>query len=309
MKKILLIGGNGYIGSFLNSKLKDDFEISSIDIDWFSIQPVSISKDFKNLTKNFIEQFDSVILLAGHSSVKMCDNNMLSSFNNNVQNFVELLSKLNSKQKFIYASSSSVYGNTNNNIVSEEYNTFTPNNYYDITKQIIDIYAQQSNVNFYGLRFGTVNGWSPNLRVDIMINAMVYSALSDGHIKLYIKDIMRPILGINDLSRAVKCIIDSKEDHPGIYNLASFNSTSEEIAISVSKTLNLPIKEYKRDEIEKISNFKLQTNAYNFAINSQKFERTFNFKFNDDITSIVNSLTSQFDNCSKTNRNEQKNYE
>ena len=309
MKKILLIGGNGYIGSFLNSKLQNDFEITSIDIDWFSVSKSKDSKDFKNLSKNFIEQFDSVILLAGHSSVKMCDNNMLSSFNNNVQNFVELLSKFNSRQKFIYASSSSVYGNTNNNIVSEEYNTFTPNNYYDITKQIIDIYAQQSNVNFYGLRFGTVNGWSPNLRVDIMINAMVYSALSDGHIKLYIKDIMRPILGINDLSRAVKCIIDSEEDYPGIYNLASFNSTSEEIAISVSKTLNLPIKEYQRDEIEKVSNVKLQTNAYNFAINSQKFERTFNFKFNDDITSIVNSLTSQFDNCNKTNRNEQKNYE
>ena len=56
--------------------------------------------------------------------------------------------KINQNQKFIYASSSSVYGHTNNSIVSEDYNTFVPNNYYDLTKQIIDTYAQQSNLKF-----------------------------------------------------------------------------------------------------------------------------------------------------------------
>ena len=45
-----------------------------------------------------------------------------------------------------------------------------------------------------------------------MINAMVNSAMNDGHIKLYIKDTMRPILGINDLCGAVKTIVNSDED-------------------------------------------------------------------------------------------------
>jgi nucleoside-diphosphate-sugar epimerase len=234
---------------------------------------------------------------------------MLSSFRNNVQNFVELLGKIDKSQKLIYASSSSVYGHTKNSIVSEDYNTFVPNNYYDLTKQIIDTYALQSGLNFYGLRFGTVNGWAPNLRVDMMINSMVHSALQDGHIKLYIKDIMRPILGINDLSRAIKKIIDSDERNPGIYNLASFNSTAEEIAISVSNILNIPIKEYQTNDLEKITNAKLQTTAYNFAISSNKFEKNFNFKFKEDVDSIVKSLISNFENCEKTNRNIQKIYE
>jgi nucleoside-diphosphate-sugar epimerase len=217
MKKVLIIGGSGYVGSFLNYSLKGDFEISNLDLNWFSDE--SNPKDMRDLTIDYLQKFESIILLAGHSSVKMCDNNMLSSFRNNVQNFVELMAKINQNQKFIYASSSSVYGHTNNSIVSEDYNTFVPNNYYDLTKQIIDTYAQQSNLNYYGLRFGTINGWSPNMRVDIMINAMVNSALSDGHIKLYVKDIMRPILGIKDLSNAVKKIINTENSKPGIYNL------------------------------------------------------------------------------------------
>jgi len=202
MKKVLILGGNGYVGSYLNHSLKNDFEITNIDLNWFSEHSESV--DFSDLSGDYLNNYETLILLAGHSSVKMCDKNMLSSFKNNVDNFVELLEKIQSGQKLVYASSSSVYGQTNNSIVSEDYNTFVPNNYYDLTKQIIDNYAQQSDVNYYGLRFGTVNGWAPNLRVDIMINAMVNSALTDGHIKLYIKDIMRPILGINDLSRAMK---------------------------------------------------------------------------------------------------------
>jgi len=307
MKKILIIGGNGYVGSFLNHTFQKDFNITNIDLNWFSSQ--SNPSDFKDLTKEYLSEFESIILLAGHSSVKMCQDNMISSFRNNVQNFVELLGKIDKDQKLIYAGSSSVYGHTKNSIVSEDYNTFVPNNYYDLTKQIIDTYALQSGLNFYGLRFGTVNGWAPNLRVDIMINSMVHSALQDGHIKLYIKDIMRPILGINDLSRAIKKIIDSDERNPGIYNLASFNSTAEEIAISVSNILNIPIKEYQTNDLEKITNAKLQTNAYNFAISSNKFEKNFNFKFKEDVDSIVKSLISNFENCEKTNRNIQKIYE
>ena len=256
-----------------------------------------------------MKDFDVVILLAGHSSVKMCDTDMMSSFNNNVDNFIKLVSKLNKNQKFIYASSSSVYGHTGNSVVDEEYNIFEPNNYYDLSKQVIDMYVTKNDINYYGLRFGTVNGWSPRLRTDIMINAMVSSAKIDGHIKLYIKDIMRPILGIKDLCGAIKAIIDCDVDKRGIYNLSSFNNTSEGIATGVSSVMNIPIVEYNVSDLEKITNVKLQTTAYNFAIDSSKFEKEFNFKFNETIESITKSLIDGFENCEKTNRNIIKNYE
>lgn len=307
MKKILLIGGNGYIGSFLSLNLKDKFDIEIVDINWFS--GIDEGVDFKNLDDKYIKEFNSVILLGGHSSVKMCDTDMLSSFNNNVNNFIKLISKLNKNQKFIYASSSSVYGHTGNSIVDETYKTFEPNSYYDLSKQVIDMYITKNDINYYGLRFGTVNGWSPRLRNDIMINSMVNSAKIDKHIKLYIKDIMRPILGIKDLCRAIEVIIDCDDDKRGIYNLASFNNTSEGIAYSVSSIMNVPVIEYNLSDLEKITNIKLQTTAYNFAIDSSKFERDFKFKFNETIETITNSLIDGFENCDKTNRNTIKKYE
>jgi nucleoside-diphosphate-sugar epimerase len=307
MKKILLIGGGGYIGSYFNLKTSKKYEITNVDINWFSEKKNSI--DLKNLSNEFIHKFDVIILLAGHSSVKMCDNDMVSSFKNNVDNFVNLISKIKKNQKFIYASSSSVYGHTNNKIVNEDYDTFVPNNYYDLTKQVIDMYASTTKIDYYGLRFGTVNGWSPNLRVDIMINSMVNSAISEGHIKLYIKDIMRPILGINDLISALQVIIDTDNSISGIYNLASFNSTSEEIANTISSVMNIPVIEYDVNDIEKITNVKLQTKAYNFAINSSKFENNFNFKFTEDIESITKSIINKYSDCEKTNRNKVKKYE
>jgi nucleoside-diphosphate-sugar epimerase len=308
MKKILLIGGNGYIGSFLSLNLVDKYTIKIVDINWFNdISDTSL--DFKNLGDDYIKDFDAVILLAGHSSVKMCDTDMMSSFNNNVNNFINLVSKIGKNQKFIYASSSSVYGHTGNSIVDETYKVFEPNNYYDLSKQVIDMYVTKNDINYYGLRFGTVNGWSPRLRTDIMINAMVNSAKTDGHIKLYIKDIMRPILGIKDLCRAIEAIINCDIDKRGIYNLASFNNTSEGIAKGVSSIMNMPVIEYNVLDLEKITNVKLQTSAYNFAIDSSKFEREFNFKFNESIESITKSLIDGFDNCDKTNRNIIKKYE
>lgn len=307
MKKILLLGGSGYIGSYFSLKLNQKYEITNIDINWFSEQIDSI--DLKGLSDEFIQKFDVIILLAGHSSVKMCDNDMLSSFKNNVDNFINLISKIKKNQKFIYASSSSVYGHTNNKIVNEEYDTFIPNNYYDLTKQVIDMYASTTDIDYYGLRFGTVNGWSPNLRVDIMINSMVNSAISEGHIKLYIKDIMRPILGIKDLISALEVIIDTDSGIKGIYNLASFNSTSEEIANTISSVMNIPVIEYDVNDIEKITNVKLQTKAYNFAIDSSKFEKNFNFKFTENIESITKSIVDNYNNCEKTNRNKVQTYD
>lgn len=310
MKKILLIGGNGYIGNRLYKDHSSNYEISSIDDCWFDkpLIPNTIQADFNEMPKEFYSKYDIIVLLAAHSSVKMCEGPLLSAYDNNIRNFVKLASKLDPHQKFIYASSSSVYGDVGEKIVNEEYNGFVPHNHYDITKHVIDLYAPKFDVQYYGLRFGTVNGYSPIVRNDIMINSMVFNALKDKEIKLYVKDIIRPILGISDLSRAIKCIIDTENDHRGIYNLASFNSTAEQIAYGVSNIVNVPVHEYNADPTN-IDNSKLQTKCYNFSIDCNKFISTFNFEFKETIESITKELVNNFDNIIFTTRNQFKNYE
>lgn len=308
-KRILLIGGNGYVGSRLYKDHYKEYDITIVDGCWFDnpLEP-TIQADITDLTEDFLSQFNVVILLAAHSSVKMCEGPLMSAYDNNIRNFVQLASKLKPYQKFIYASSSSVYGNAGELVVDESYNGFIPHNHYDITKHVIDLYAPKFDTQYYGLRFGTVNGYSPIVRNDVMINSMVYNAIKGGEIKLYIKDILRPILGISDLSRAVKAIIDVEEDHRGIYNLASFNSTAEEIAYGVSKVVGVKVTEYETDP-NNITNSKLQTKSYNFSINCDKFKNTFGFEFKETIESITKELVDNFNDIIFTSRNQFKDYE
>ena len=301
MSKILLIGGSGYIGS----RLQESLDVDVIDTNWFNDSEAGI--DYRELTREDYSKYDTIILLAGHSSVKMSEGNLNSCFNNNVRNFIDLIEKLD-KQKLIYASSSSVYGSVGGKTVNEKYYGFEPYNQYDISKHTADLYAQKSNVEYYGLRFGTVNGSSPVLRTDVMINAMVNSALKDGHIKLYIKDTMRPILGINDLCRAIETIVESNEDKRGLYNLASFNKTAEQIAYEVANVMGVEVKEYDVDPTQ-IKNTKSQTKAYNFSISTLKFKREYKFKFQDTVESITSGLIENWNSMKKTDRSVAINYE
>lgn len=307
MKKILIIGGDGYIGSFLKNNLP--YLVSSIDIGWFN-ENTNNKIDYNTLEISYLSNFDSIILLAGHSSVKMCEGDISNAFNNNVINFIRLIEKIkkiNKRIKLIYASSSSVYGMTGENIVDENYRSFIPYNNYDITKHIIDIYSEFYDVEYYGLRFGTVNGYSPIMRTDIMINSMTTSGLINGHIDLYIKETVRPILGIKDLFKSVIKIIEEEKDLRGIYNLASFNSTSGEIAYKVSEIIDKPVLE--KLPPNQIINNKLQTKNYNFSINSNKFKREFNFEFKESIETITNSIVNNFEKIIFTKRDNTKKYE
>ena len=301
MKRTLIIGSGGYIGS----RLMKEMHATGVDINWFKKGRKDV--DFKDLTRDYYSEYDNIILLAGHSSVKMSEGGLNSCFNNNVRNFIDLIEKLD-KQKLIYASSSSVYGSVGGKTVNEKYFGFEPYNQYDISKHTADLYAQKSDVEYYALRFGTVNGYSPFLRSDVMINAMVNSAINDGLIKLYIKDTMRPILGINDLCEAIRYILASDEDKRGLYNLASFNKTAEQIAYEVANVMGVQVQEFEADPTQ-IKNTKNQTKAYNFSISTLKFRKEFGFKFKDTVESLATELKDRWNDMKKTDRSQVIDYE
>jgi len=297
MRKILIIGGCGYIGSKLFQYLRGLYgRVDTVDLEWYGnyANPNNLHIDYFNLTKEFLNSYDVIILIAAHSSVKMCDNNLIPTFKNNVYNFVNLLSKINSDKTLIYASSSSVYGNIKSKFVDETCNEFVPGNYYDLCKQQIDSYSKLSSKRYYSLRFGTVNGSSPNFRNDIMINAMVHNAKKNNKIYCFNPKIHRPILGMADLCEAFHRIIeDGNFGNRGIYNLASFNSTSEEIASKVADCLNVPM-EITDNLPHVVQNVKLQSKAYDFSIDCSKFEKEFNFTFKETIESIVESIINNY---------------
>lgn len=291
MNKILIIGGCGYIGSRVYLHLKKKNYVDTMDLEWYgnNINSNNIKKDYGKITKSFLSTYSVVILLAGHSSVAMCQKKRFESFKNNVQNFIHLLDKI-TDQKLIYASSSSVYGNTKERFVNELYDRYAPINNYDLSKKIIDYYSHLSTIKYYGLRFGTVNGWSPNLRLDLVINKMYDNAVRTGVIHIYNAHSYRPILGINDACRVIDRIIEN-DIEKGIYNIASFNTTIEKIAKKVAKAIgNIKVID---EGIRK---------GYNFSTDTSKFIKMANFTYEDTIENIVDSLKTRR-NTLKTTRN------
>ena len=236
----MILGANGYIGSYLQDFIPDK----------------------------------GLVLLAGHSSVKKCENDPKGAWENNVNLFRTLLE--NHEGKFIYASSASVYDGVPN--PDEDCNQFNLKGMYDLTKRTIDDLARLSGKDYYGLRFATVNGWAPNLRVDVMLNKMVYDAKKSGVVTITNPQLVRPILGIKDLARAVKTILDSPS-RPGIYNLASFNASVLEMG------------RYVADQFDaELAVNDVNTQPYAFGIDTSKFKSTYNFEFEETLESVVESL-------------------
>jgi nucleoside-diphosphate-sugar epimerase/2-polyprenyl-3-methyl-5-hydroxy-6-metoxy-1,4-benzoquinol methylase len=305
--RLLVIGGSGYIGTQLIDYIKEIYEnikIVVVDSENYS-NCVNKRKDvnyvnakYQDLPVSFYEEFTDIVLLGGQGSVSN-SNNVINVIDNNVRNFAWLLEVMTQEQKLIYASSSSVYGRTNNKEVDEEFSKtsgYEPYNYYDWSKQTIDQLAELSGKQYYALRFGTVNGFSRNLRNDVMINSMIFNAKKNGKIFVSNHYVNRPILGIDDLCKAVLTIInEGKMELSGVYNLNSFNATVYEIASKISSMCNVKCEDMTRGEGIKIVNFKLQTKSYDFKINSNKFIENFGFKFNDTLKSIIESLLNKWE--------------
>jgi nucleoside-diphosphate-sugar epimerase len=285
MKKVLILGGNGYIGSRLRQVLRQNHFVKTNDICWFDYDETSDRRDYHKYTREQLAEFEVVVVLAGHSSVPSCMGDLPGPWLNNVTNFTDLLDKLDD-QLVIYASSASVYGNSKPGEKHRETNThFTPVNNYDVTKYALDQQATIANLRgkrVIGLRFGTVNGWAPNLRVDVMINSMYHSVQNGTGIQVMNKQISRAILGIEDLCRAVnRCI---EQPVLGIYNLASFNNTVGDIAQAVSTKLGIAITDRGAT-----------ANAYDFALDTGLFEQTFDFTFEETPATIVDSLLESYE--------------
>lgn len=278
--KILLLGGNGYIGSHFYNSCK--LEMDSVDICLFE-KNLNYSKQINYDTLN-INDYNTIICLAGHSSVSMCENSPEHSWVNNVTYFKNLCQKLSKNQKLIYASSASVYGKTKNISTEDSDINFSVLNHYDLQKITIDLIANKyiaEGKNIIGLRFGTVNGASPNTRSDLMINSMVNSSINYGYIKVKNPNIRRAILGINDLNNALEiCVV--RNITPGQYNLASFNSSVNDIAIRVANITGSEIIKLPDDSI-----------VYDFELSTNKFFNETGYRFKDSIENLITDLKNK----------------
>jgi UDP-glucose 4-epimerase len=279
---VLILGGNGYIGSALAAYLPTQgITVSCIDNGLRHGPKPSAPpfRTFQDLTPGELASFDGIVLLAAHSSVSACDEQPRRAFANNVTSFVDLVHKLQG-QKLIFASSVSLYINTHGRQADESDPLPEPVSYYDLHKQMIEQYARVAYPSsYYALRFGTVCGPSPNIRWDLLLNSLVWSAVHRGQIEVANRGIHRPILGIHDLCRAIGILL-MEPIEPGPYNLASVNVLIGEVADFIARRFQVPCQEVER------------TTRYDMQVSTRKFQQATGMAFCDSVEGLTDELAA-----------------
>src|SRR5580692_11834614 len=209
--KVLIAGGAGYVGNVLIPKLLDrGYKVDVVDLFWFGNhlprQVGILNKDIFQLSLEDLEPYEQVIFLAGLSNDPMAEFSPSKNFvfNAAAPSYLAYMAKKAGVQRYIYASSCSVYGYTENELYDES-RPVASSYPYGISKLQGEQAAMQmadENFSVISLRKGTISGYSPRMRLDLVINSMFRNAVRDREIIINNPTIWRPILSIEDAATA-----------------------------------------------------------------------------------------------------------
>jgi len=222
--KILITGNLGYIGPVLSRHLKHsnpENYIAGIDSGFFAhcLTGVSYSPDIyvdeqyyadvRKINEKFLEGFDAVVHLAAVSNDPMGNKFEAVTDEINHQASVTLAKKANSAgvKKFVFASSCSIYGFAEGG-PRKETDTLNPLTAYAKSKVNTETGLRElsgsSNMIITALRFSTACGMSDRIRLDLVLNDFVASALATGKIVVLSDGSpWRPLIDVKDMARAI----------------------------------------------------------------------------------------------------------
>jgi nucleoside-diphosphate-sugar epimerase len=244
---VFIAGGGGYIGSRLVSHLKKkDYGITVLDLFWFGnyLPPDTtvFQKDLFELTPDDLRGYDAVIFLAGLSNDPMAEYSPALNFIHNAAGPAHLayVAKEAGVPRFIYAGSCSVYGYAGSEQTSNEDDPAKSVYPYGISKLQGELAVRElddENFSVICFRQGTVCGWSPRMRFDLVVNAMYKSAITEGVVRVDNPDIWRPILAITDAVVAYEQALLADRSVRGVFNISSGNFTIGEIGRHIAERL------------------------------------------------------------------------
>lgn len=255
-RKILITGGAGYIGSVLIESLsRKGFEIKVYDKFYFGKNTIGypsdkieiIKGDIRTPPDNLFDYVTDVIHLAGLSNDPTADFNPKANWEINTLATKKLAKRAMQKgvSRFIFASSCSIYdlGMENANEVKNETVEVHPQSHYSFSKYQAEkeiLKLSDNNFCVVILRKGTVCGFSPRMRYDLVINTMVKKAFTEGMIRVYCRGLQwRPIIDVEDVAQAYFTVLKAphKKVNGQIFNISLDNFLIKDIAYIVQKTL------------------------------------------------------------------------
>jgi len=291
--RLLIAGGAGYVGSALIPRLLErGYSVDVVDLLWFGnhlpVEAGFLNKDLFDVTVEDLTDYDQVIFLAGLSNDPMAEYSPSKNFvyNAAAPAYLAYVAKKAGVRRYIYASSCSVYG-------------YTVNDLYDETRPVSSCYpygisklqGEQAVMNLadekfsvIALRKGTICGYSPRMRLDLIVNTMFRTAQCEGAITINNPSIWRPILAIDDAISAYIRSIESHESVSGIFNVASGNYTVGEVGDLVRAEIEDQLGIKVNLTIRHMQDFR------NYKVSLEKAKNVLSFHPQNDVRGIVRQL-------------------
>lgn len=259
--RVLVTGGAGYIGSVLVPLLvRRGYSIRVLDTFFFGdghlpqgLKQLEIVRgDIRTVKPTALGGMEAVIHLAALSNDPMANFAPDLNYYVNTEATLRLarLAKSLGVKRFIFASSCSIYHHgIHNDQIYKESDPVNPQEYYSHSKYlaeqvILPLATEDFAVTV--LRKGTVCGYSPRLRLDLVVNTMVKTALSQGKVIVNDGTQYRPFVDVRDVARAYQLLLTApmKKINRQIFNLADKNYAILPLANEVRKVLR---QRFKRD--------------------------------------------------------------
>jgi len=260
MKKVLVTGGAGFIGSNFCNINKNRYEITALD-NLFLGDPRNLDDDIKfiegNACKledlNKIGPVDYVVHLAGTSSAPMfMDDGLVQGYVNSIESFLTVLEwgRKNGVQKVVYASTSSLYGNNKGPLTEDQ--DVTPINHYAVTKRVYEYSAECFNkvypdMDIIGFRFMSVYGPNEEAKGDFanLVSQFAWD-MARGLSPIIYGDGSqnRDFTNVRDVVQGLTKAIDSeKKLRADVFNIGTGRATSlNEVINALEKAFNNGIK-------------------------------------------------------------------
>jgi len=300
MKKVFITGGAGYVGSALTDYLIDNgYEVTVYDLLLYGSKVFSSNKNLKiikgdirniKLFRNSVKNHDTVIHLACISNDPSFELDPKLGKSINLDAFEPLVnaSREQGVRRFIYASSSSVYGVKNEKNVNEEMSLEPLTDYskFKVECEKILLKFKSDNFETVVIRPATVCGFSRRQRLDVIVNILTNLAFHKREIRVFGGDQLRPNIHIKDMLRAYLLILNAsaKKVNGEIFNAGWENMTVSEIAKTVKNNVGSDINIIKTQTDDNRS----------YHISSLKIKKILNFNTKFTIQDAVKDLTDVF---------------
>jgi len=301
MKNIFITGGAGYVGSILVPKLlAKGYRVTVLDLMIYGKEVLpehpqlnAVKGDIRDqdLLRTLLAGQDAVIHLACISNDPSFELNPTLGKSINLDAFEPMvqIAKELGVQRFIYASSSSVYGIKEEPNVHEGMELEPLTDYSKFKALCEEILAKYQSVDFttVTIRPATVCGYGPRLRLDLSVNILTNLAVNKGEITVFGGEQKRPNIHIQDMTDLYCMLLElPKEKIAGkIYNAGYENHTIAEIAQMVKNVIG--------DQV------KITTTPTNdhrsYHISSEKIKNEIGFVARHTIEDAVRDLKTEFD--------------